>query len=309
MSPKVSVVVPVFNSAQTLDALLGRLESCLKDGWTPFELIFVDDGSSDHSWQVLSRLAKMNSNVKAVRLSRNFGQHYAVLAGVQRATGDITAIMDCDLQDQPEDMTKILTRLAEGFDIVVTQTVSHHQSLIRRILRRIYFHLVSWSSGIRLEQNLGTMVAFNQKVREGFLAIRERNRHTNLLLAWLGYKRASVTVQKLPSTTRKSSYSLRKLFVQAVTGTMSSSTRILTLAVFLGSFIVAGSVLVALFVIRNGIALGAQNGWVSLMLVLLMLGGMILVFLGVIGFYVGKLFEQLRERPLFLIDVEIGMPD
>lgn len=309
MSPKVSVVIPVFNSAQTLDALLRRLEICLKDGWTPFEMIFVDDGSSDNSWQVLSRLAKINSNVKAVRLSRNFGQHYAILAGVQRATGCITAIMDCDLQDQPEDMTKILTRLAEGFDIVVTQTVSHHQSLLRRILRRIYFHLVAWLSGIRLEQNLGTMVAFNQKVREGFLSIREMNRHTNLLLAWLGYKRTSVTVKKLPSTMRKSGYSLRKLFVQAVSGTISSSTRILTLAIFLGSFFVACSVLVALFVIRNGLALGARNGWVSLMLVLLMVGGIVLVFLGVMGFYIGKLFEQIRERPQYLIDIEIGKPE
>ena len=308
MNPKVSVVIPVYNSEQTLESLVSGLELSLKADWTPFEIVLVDDGSSDNSWIRICQLASRNSNVYAIRLSRNFGQHHAVLAGVERSKGDVTVIMDCDLQDRPEDIPTVLAKLTDGFDIVVTQTGSLHQSLLRRTLRTAYFRIISWSSSIELEPNLGTVVAFNQKVREAFVTVRDQHRHTNLVLAWLGYKRTSVEVQKLPSDLRHSSYSFIRLITQALTGSLSSSTRLLSLAMSLGGLMMVASIVLSLVVLRAGLLLNPEAGWVSLMLATLLLSGMILFFLGAIGFYVGKSFEQVRGRPIYLVETETGLP-
>lgn len=308
MTPQVSVVIPVYNSEKTLEALVEGLGSHLKPDWYPYEIILVDDGSSDGSWMEMRRLASQNSHICVVRLSRNFGQHHAILAGVERAKGEITAIMDCDLQDLPGDVPKVLMKLNEGFDIVVTRLDSSHQSFLRMVLRSAYFRLISWASGISLEQNLGTMVAFNSKVRQGFLAVRDQNRHTNLVLAWLGFRRASVSVKKHPSNGRASGYSVIKLVVHALSGSISSSTRLLGLAMTLGGFLVVTSFFAFLVVIRTKLLFSPENGWVSLMLLILLLGGAILFFLGALGFYVGKSFEQLRGRPIYIVDCEVGPP-
>jgi dolichol-phosphate mannosyltransferase len=152
------------------------------------------------------------------------------------------------------------------------------------------------------------MVAFNSKVRQGFLAVRDQNRHTNLVLAWLGFRRASVDIKKLPSNGRTSGYSVVKLIAHALSGSLSSSTRLLGLAMMFGSLLVAASLLAFLLVIRTELLFNPENGWVSLMLIILLLGGMILFFLGALGFYVGKSFEQLRGRPIYLVDCEVGPP-
>ena len=135
MTPKVSVVIPVYNSEKTLESLVAGLEVNLRDDWTPFEIVLVDDGSIDNSWNRICQLALQKSHVLAIRLSKNFGQHQAILAGVERSKGTLTAIMDCDLQDQPSDIPKVLSKLSEGFDIVVTTTGPSHQSPLRRIFR------------------------------------------------------------------------------------------------------------------------------------------------------------------------------
>jgi dolichol-phosphate mannosyltransferase len=308
MTPRVSIVIPVYNSERTLEALVEGLASHLKLNWYPYEIILVDDGSSDGSWIEMRRLALHNSYIRIIRLSRNFGQHHAILAGVERAKGEITAIMDCDLQDQPGDVPRVLMKLNEGFDIVVTRFDSSHQSFLRKVLRIAYFRFISWASRINVEQNLGTMVAFNSKVRQGFLAVRDQNRHTNLVLAWLGFRRASVDIKKLPSNGRTSGYSVVKLIAHALSGSLSSSTRLLGLAMMFGSLLVAASLLAFLLVIRTELLFNPENGWVSLMLIILLLGGMILFFLGALGFYVGKSFEQLRGRPIYLVDCEVGPP-
>jgi dolichol-phosphate mannosyltransferase len=308
MTPRVSIVIPVYNSEKTLEALVEGLASHLKLNWYPYEIILVDDGSSDGSWIEMRRLALHNSYIRIIRLSRNFGQHHAILAGVERAKGEITAIMDCDLQDQPGDVPRVLMKLNEGFDIVVTRFDSSHQSYLRKVLRIAYFRFISWASRINVEQNLGTMVAFNSKVRQGFLAVRDQNRHTNLVLAWLGFRRASVDIKKLPSNGRTSGYSVVKLIAHALSGSLSSSTRLLGLAMMFGSLLVAASLLAFLLVIRTELLFNPENGWVSLMLIILLLGGMILFFLGALGFYVGKSFEQLRGRPIYLVDCEVGPP-
>jgi dolichol-phosphate mannosyltransferase len=308
MTPRVSIVIPVYNSEKTLEALVEGLASHLKLNWYPYEIILVDDGSSDGSWIEMRRLALHSSYIRIIRLSRNFGQHHAILAGVERAKGEITAIMDCDLQDQPGDVPRVLMKLNEGFDIVVTRFDSSHQSYLRKVLRIAYFRFISWASRINVEQNLGTMVAFNSKVRQGFLAVRDQNRHTNLVLAWLGFRRASVDIKKLPSNGRTSGYSVVKLIAHALSGSLSSSTRLLGLAMMFGSLLVAASLLAFLLVIRTELLFNPENGWVSLMLIILLLGGMILFFLGALGFYVGKSFEQLRGRPIYLVDCEVGPP-
>jgi len=308
MTPKLSVVIPVYNSEQTLETLVDGLKSNLRSDWSPYEIVLVDDGSSDGSWNEMRRLASQSLHIRVVRLSRNFGQHHAVLAGVERALGEVTAIMDCDLQDQPEDLPKVLSKLADGFDIVVTRMVSSRQSILRNVLRSAYFRVISWASRVKIEPSLGTMVAFNRKVRDGFLAVRDQNRHTNLILAWLGFKRTSVDVVKLSSSVRPSGYSMIKLIAHALSGSLSSSTRLLGIAMALGGLLVAVSVLLSLLVIRTGLLFDPEAGWVSLMLVTLLLSGMILFFLGTIGFYVGKSFEQLRGRPVYLVDHEVGPP-
>jgi len=305
MTPKVSVVIPVYNSEKTLESLVAGLEVNLRDDWTPFEIVLVDDGSIDNSWNRICQLALQKSHVLAIRLSKNFGQHQAILAGVERSKGTVTAIMDCDLQDQPSDIPKVLSKLSEGFDIVVTTTGPSHQSPLRRIFRSAYFGLIAWSSTTKIEPNLGTIVAFNKKVREGYLAVRDQHRHTNLVLAWLGFNRTSVEVEKLPSRARMSTYSFAKLVTHALTGSLASSTRLLSFAMSLGGFLMLLSAIASLLVLRAGLLFNPQAGWVSLMLVMLLLGGVTIFFLGAIGFYVGKTFEQLRGRPTYLVDSEI----
>ena len=304
---KLSVVVPVFNCCDCLHALHQRLTETLRALDREYEVVFIDDRSHDAGWSVIKELAALDPLVSAVRLSRNFGQSAALTAGIARATGDWIVLMDCDLQDRPEDIPRMLEKAAEGNEIIFTRRSNRDQSAFRRLAADAYFRLRNRVLGVDLPRDLGSLFLLSRKAANAFLQIRDRDRQHGLMLAWLGFDNDSITVAHDPRHSGQSSYTLRKLLSVALEGVFFQTTLLLRWIVYFGFAVAAAGLVFAVVVIAQYFTVDALPGWTSIMVLLLILGGVILVSIGVAALYIGRIFEQVKERPLYVVDDEIAL--
>lgn len=301
-----SVVVPVYECEGCLGELHHRLTASLGALDLDYEIVLVDDRSRDRGWDVVQELAARDARVRGIRLSRNFGQSAAITAGIAQARGDWILLMDCDLQDRPEDI-HLLLEAADGKDIVFTRRPSRDQTLFRRAAARAYFRFRNALLGIDSERDLGSLILLSRKVADAYVGLTEPDRQHALLLWWLGFERGVVEVAHGRRFAGKSSYTFGKLVRVAVEGIFFQSSRALQwivyagLAVALGGFAFAIVAVVEYFTQNHPIV-----GWTSLVFVELVLGGAILVALGVAALYVGRVFEQTKERPLFIVDERVA---
>lgn len=300
--PSISVVVPVYGCAGCLEQLCERLRDALRSVTDRYEIILVDDRSPDHPWPLILRIQRDHAEVKAIRLSRNFGQHIAISAGLAAARGDHAVVMDCDLQDPPELIPTMFAKVNEGNDLVIARRVTRSHSWFRRTAAKIYFRLLSRLSGNRIDGSYGAFSMLSRKVIDAFLKFNERERHYLFILRWLGFAAGSVEYEHNERTIGRSSYSLARLVRLAIDGILFQATSFLRWIVGLGLlFALCGAALAAYFVYRY-FTYGSLAGWTSVVVLLLVCTGAILSSLGVIGLYVGKIFEQAKGRPLYLID-------
>jgi dolichol-phosphate mannosyltransferase len=303
---KLSVVVPVFNCADCLHALHQRLTETLRALDRDYEIVFIDDRSPDGGWPVIKEIAALDPLVSAIRLSRNFGQSAALTAGIARATGDWIVLMDCDLQDRPEDIPRLLEKAAEGNEIVFTRRSNRDQSAFRRLAADAYFRLRNYVLGVNLPRDLGSLFLLSRQVADAFLQIKDRDRQHGLMLAWLGFDNDSIAVAHEPRHSGRSSYTLRQLLAVALEGIFFQTTLLLRWIVYLGFGVAAAGLLFAVVVVARYFTVDPLPGWTSIMVLVLILGGVILVSIGVAALYIGRIFEQVKERPLYVIDQEIA---
>lgn len=299
----VSVVVPVYQGERTLRPLIERLTRALLPLTPAYEIILVDDRSPDNSWGVILEMLPQHPQIVAIRLSRNFGQHYAISAGLDLSRGRWTVLMDCDLQDQPEHIGLLLERAQQGFDIVLARRVARQDPLGKRLLSAAYHRVFRMLSGYKLDRSVGAFRIMDRKVVDAFCRMREAHRLVGGMIEWLGFSTAFVDVQHGARLEGRSSYRLRNALQVALDGMISFSNRPLYFSVFLGAIMAtfAGAWVIFILVYFAFSTTRAQ-GWPSLMAVTTFVGGLILFNLGVIGLYLGRVYDQVKQRPNYVVD-------
>jgi dolichol-phosphate mannosyltransferase len=299
---EISVVVPVYRAAECLDELHRRLTSALVSLGVEYEIILVDDGSGDASGEIIERIAAADPHVVALLLSRNFGQHPAITAGLAESRGRWVVVMDCDLQDPPEEIPRLYRKAVEGYDVVFARRIGRKDPLWKRITSAAWFRLFNALSESSADPAVGNFSVISRQVADEFLRISDVHRHYLIILRWLGFRQAFVDVEHAARFAGNSSYSLRKLMAHSLSGIASQSTNLLYVAIYVGFLFVGLSAVQIVYIVVQKLLyrIGVQ-GWASLMAVIWLVGGAILFSLGVLGIYLGKVFEQSKQRPLFIV--------
>lgn len=308
--PLISVVSPVYMAEFILPVLCERLTSVLTQMTDRFEIILVCDGSPDNSWSVMQELVQKYPHLKIVNLSRNFGQHYALTAGMDLAQGDWTVVMDCDLQDSPEDIPLLFAKLEEGYDMVVARRINRQHKWWKRATSRLYFKVFSLLSGFKLDGSVGSFRIMSRGVVDAFCNMRETYRMFAGMIEWVGFRSGFVDVQHSERYEGESSYNLARLIRMAMDGMISFSNRPLYISVSLGLGLSLLSTIYGLYLIVrylvNPESFGVP-GWLTTVTITVFIGGLVLLNQGLLGIYLGRLYNQAKGRPLYIIDkVMIG---
>jgi glycosyltransferase involved in cell wall biosynthesis len=298
---QLSVVVPVYACAGCLTALHERLTRSVAEITDAYELVFVDDRSVDEGWEVLQRLARSDSHVRAFRLSRNFGQHAAITAGLAQARGRWAVVMDCDLQEAPEDIPRLWAAAREGYQVVRTIRRGRHHPPLKRLGSRVYRRLTLESD---TSPDYSTLSLISRQVIDAFLRLRDKDREYMIALDWLGFDATTVEIDHAERHEGKSAYTFGRLIRVALDGMFFRSTVLLRVVVLVGFLVALTGIMVAGFEVVSYFAEPNNSvpGYTSLAVLLLVLAGFIIVSIGVVGLYVGRIFEQVKDRPLFVID-------
>jgi polyisoprenyl-phosphate glycosyltransferase len=299
---QLSVVVPVYGCADCLSALVERLEAVLAPLVESFEIILVDDRSPDGAWTRITALAEDHPAVRGIRLSRNFGQHAALTAGLEAARGSWVVAMDCDLQDPPEVVPKLLAKAREGYDLVLARRTRRGHSLARRAAAALYFSLLRIFAHADLHGEYGTFSILSREVVDAFLRVNDIGRHYILVLNWLGFARGEIEFVHGERHAGTSSYTLRKLIAHAMQGIFFQTTALLRWIVYAGFGVSTIGAGLAVFVVVNAIVAEPYPGWTSLAVLVLLIGGFTIIALGVAALYIGQIFEQVKARPLYIVD-------
>ncbi len=298
----ISVVIPVYRAEDCLEELYRRLKAALETVSESFEIVLVEDCGGDGSWQIIQSLSRRDPRVKGLQFSRNFGQHYGITAGLDHCDGDWVVVMDCDLQDRPEEIPRLYAKAQEGFDIVLARRGRRNDPSTKIVASALFYRLFSYLSEVEYDGQVGNFRIMSRRVVEQYRTMRERLRFFGALVQQLGFPISSIEVQHDPRFAGETTYDLRKLVKLASEAVIAYSDKPLRLAVKLGfavSFLafVAG-IVVGVRALFYGSAI---SGWASLMISIYFMGGIITALLGVIGIYLGKTFDETKKRPLYIV--------
>ena len=298
----ISIVSPVYRASEIVQELVRKIEGSVSKITGDFEIVLVEDGSLDNSWEIIEKLCKSNACVKGIKLSRNFGQHLAIIAGLTYAKGDYVVVIDCDLQDNPEYIPELYKKIKEGYDIVYARRKKRNHNSFKDITAFVYYKFLSLISEYDFDPNIGSFSIINRKVVDSFLMLNDYKSGYLGLLKWLGYKYAYVEVGRSDRYTGKSSYTLKKLFDHASRLTISYSNRLLLLSIYIGVLFSTLSFIGILYLFYQYFFIGYRIGWTSIMVMISFVGGIIMFLLGILGLYIGAIFDQVKSRPLFLVE-------
>jgi dolichol-phosphate mannosyltransferase len=279
-----------------------RLTAVLREMGVSYEIVLVDDRAGDDSWPQIERMAEADGAVRGVLLSRNFGQHAAITAGLTHARGERMAVMDCDLQDPPEDLPRLYEKSLEGHEIVFGRRVRKPTGWLRGFVGRMYFRGIKVFAGADLDGQYGSFSVITRKVVEAFLTFKDEDRHYMMILTWLKFDTVAIDYQPAPRYKGRSSYSLPKLIDHALDGVFFQTTVLLRWIVYMGFGLAALGGLLALRVVYARVVGTVFPGWTSLVAGGLFVGGFIILSTGITGLYIGKVFDQVRARPVFVVD-------
>jgi len=298
----ISVVIPVYEAENCLDELYLRLKTTLEVITTEFEIVLVEDCGGDNSWQIIEKLATTDPRVRGIQFSRNFGQHYGITAGLDYCKGDWVVVMDCDLQDRPEEISRLYTKAQEGFDIVLALRGTRQDPLSKRIFSKFFYKLFSYLADIKYDGDSGNFRIMSRKVVANFCEMREQLRFFGGLMQWMGFPTASIEVQHAERLNGKSTYTFIKLWKLSVDSIIAYSDKPLRLSIRLGFLMAIASFAYGAYVLGEALLYGTVVlGWTSLIVSLYFIGGIIISILGVIGIYLGKTFDETKRRPLYIV--------
>jgi polyisoprenyl-phosphate glycosyltransferase len=300
--PRVSIAIAVYNEEAVLPELLRRATAVLdKIPGGPHELVLVDDGSSDRTWQMLERAAVADSRIQALALSRNFGHQIALGAALDRVTGDVTVLMDGDLQDPPEAVPTLLEHYGQGYDVVYVRRVNRKESWWLRACYWMFYRLLATLSSTRLPLDAGDFAVMSRRVIDEIRKMPERNRYLRGLRTWVGFRQIGVSIERDARYAGQTKYSPLRLLKLASDGIFAFSIVPLRAAAAVGTVAMLISVLYSLYAVYVKFWRGTPQGFTALMVAITFLSGVNLFFLGIIGEYVGRIYEEAKGRPHYVV--------
>ena len=297
-----SVVTPVYGCCQSLEKLYERLEKILSTITDKFEIIMVNDASPDNAWEVITQLSLKDSRVRGINLSRNFGQHKAITAGLDYASGNWVVVMDCDLQDQPEEIIKLYNKAQEGYDVVFGRRATRQDKLLKKLGSKIFHKVYDYFTEARMDSSTANFSIISQKVVKELRKFREQNRSYPLFINLVGFKRININIEHSKRELGESAYSFKKLMNLAIDSIVSQSNKPLRLSIKFGFFLsfisifYGGWLILRYFVQEIPVA-----GWTSVMVSIFFIGGLLFANMGFLGLYIGKVFNETKDRPLYTI--------
>ncbi|WP_377701869.1 glycosyltransferase family 2 protein [Pseudoduganella sp. UC29_71] len=301
-NPLISVVIPVYRAETMLDELYRRLRAALETVTPHFEIVLVEDCGPDQSWSVIERLAAADPRVVGMQFSRNFGQHYGITAGMDHCQGDWVVVMDCDLQDAPEEIPRLYAKAQEGYDVVLALRGPRQDPWLKRATSWLFYRLFSYLADIKFDGDSGNFRIMSRQVVKNFSRMREQLRFFGGHVQWMGFPTTGIQVQHAERLDGTSSYTFRKLWKLASETIIAYSDKPLRMAAGLGLSMAAVSFGFGGWILGRALFHGtAIPGWASLMVSLYFIGGLIIGILGIIGIYVGKSFDEAKKRPLYIV--------
>jgi polyisoprenyl-phosphate glycosyltransferase len=299
----ISIVVPVYNEEGNLPELYHRITAVMKHMRLPFELIFVDDGSTDRSLDTMLRLSEKDKNVKIIQLSRNFGHQLAIIAGIDHAHGEAVIMMDSDLQHPPELIEKLVEKWYEGNDVVYTcRDQTQDAGLLKNFTAQCFYTLVNYLAEVNISTGTADFRLLDRRVVESLRTFEERSIFLRGIINWVGYRQASISYRADARYSGESKYSFLKMLRFAIDGITSFSSVPLYLSAFLGILISLFSFIYGTLIIYARLFTDRLvEGWTSVMVVILFLGGIHLITQGIQGIYLGQVYKEVKGRPRYLI--------
>ncbi len=300
-SGKISVVVPVYNEQKNIPVLYDALRKVFDRLARPYEILFIDDGSTDASFRVIREISGQDGNIHGISFSRNFGHQAAILAGLERTTGELIITMDADLQHPPEVIPLLIDKHLEGYQVVNTRRRDKKASVFKRITSTLFYRLLNFFSDIRIPEASSDFRLMSRTALDAFLRFTERARFNRGLVGWMGFEQATLQYEAPERHSGTTKYSFRKMRVLAVDGITSFSTRPLRISTYLGLIVFLAGFIYAVYSLIQYARGNTIPGWTSLMTVVLVIGGIQLLSLGIIGEYLARVFNESKGRPLYFI--------
>jgi len=302
---KISVVVPCFQAQLTLHELCTRLENTLREITPNFEIILVEDGSKDSTWDTITQISRINPMVLGIKLSRNFGQHNAITAGLSKSTGDWVVVMDCDLQDRPEEIINFYKKTQDGYQVVVGIRNLRKDNFFKRLTSVAFYAIFQRMTGTEFDRRIGNFGIYSRKVIEALLKLKEQHRSFGLLVLWVGFLRAEIDIEHDLRGSGKSTYKFTHRTALALDSIISHSNKVLYMSIKSGLLIAGTSLVFVTFLIGRYLFFGiTTQGWTSLAISIYFTSGILLAALGLLGVYVGKVFNETKARPIYIIESE-----
>lgn len=305
---KYSIVIPIFNEELVIPELYSRLKLVMNNTGNEYELIFINDGSRDSSCHLIREICKKDNRVKLLDFSRNFGHQVAISAGLDFAKGDAVVIIDADLQDPPELILKMIKKWEEGYEVVYgKRLVRKGETLFKKFTAYIFYRFLKNMTDCDIPVDTGDFRLIDRKVCDSVLKLSEKSRYMRGLISWIGFKQTFIEYVREERFAGETRYSLRKMIRFALDAVASFSYKPLILASYFGFFLSGVSFLYLLIVIYQ--KLFTNNtivGWTSVIAISLFFNGIILIILGIMGEYIGRIYEETKNRPLYILREKIG---
>ncbi len=306
-SPRLSFVVPVYGSPESLQPLYERVHSICTTMGLSYELILVDDGCPRSSWTVVKQIAETDPAVIGIHLSRNFGQHAAIQAGLMLTKGEWIVVMDCDLQDRPEEVPALLAKAREGFEVVRAKRVARNDPWYRRVASKIFYALLSFLTDTNQSSAVGNFGIYSRRVITEILSWQESSKYFPAIVPWIGFTQAELPVSHAPRFAGRSGYNLRKLVHLALDVIVGFSDKPLKLVMGVGLAMAGLSFCISFMVLLFYFAgLVTVEGWASIALSLWFLSGCMLFALGLTGLYIGRILVETKGRPTFIVEATVS---
>ncbi|QDV51206.1 glycosyltransferase family 2 protein [Gimesia fumaroli] len=302
-APHISVVTPIYGCCEVIKELYQRLASTLLSITESYEIILVNDASPDNAWDVIQELARKDSRVKGINFSRNFGQHHAITAGLHFSKGDWIIVMDSDLQDQPEEIPKLYAKAMEGYDLVIGIRLRRQDTYLKKFFSKIFYRTISYFTDSKIDNRIGNYGVYSRKVIHNICKLKEQNRSLGLFALWVGFRRIEIPIQHARRPYGKSGYNFTRMLNLAISSIIAHSNKLLGLFVKIGFALACFSLIFAAWLVFRYFYWGIPViGWTSLIVSIYLTAGLIISVIGIVGIYIGKIFDEVKGRPLYIIE-------
>lgn len=305
---QLSIISPIYKGEKMLEELVSRIEASVETFTFAYEIILVNDCSPDESWAKIKEICSRDKKVKGVNLSRNFGQHYAITAGLAESTGEWVTVMDCDLQDRPEEIPNLYNKAQEGFDTVFAQRTERKDKFLKRLSSTLFNATFAFLTDQEQDKTVGNFGIYSRKVINAVLSMGDSVRWFPIMVKWVGFNIGYLPVEHSERAEGKSSYSLRRLLSVASDNMVAFSNKPLRLMLQFGFIVVVLSIIIALFYLIRYLSGGIEvDGFTTMVISMWLLGGIMIMLIGMTGIYIGKIFDKTKERPLYIIREKLNL--